>query len=507
MKASFPPNEDDRIIKLFSYNVLDTAAETAYNDLTLLAAQICSAPIALVSLVDIDRQWFKAKVGLDASETHRDVAFCAHAILEPEAVLVVPDAREDDRFADNPLVTNNPNIRFYAGAPLVTPDGFAVGTLCVIDYQPHHLSNQQTHALQALARQVISQLELRLHLQALTQEMAERHQIEVQVRLLNAELEQRVQQRTLHLQLANKSLKLSQTQLQTQSDQLKFALTELKQTQTQLVHTERISALGQLVAGVAHEINNPLSFISGNLHYACEYFEKLLSFVKLYQQFYPTPTAVIQEEANQIELEYLVEDLPELLSSMKIGTERIQRVVNSLHSFSRVDEADPKQVDIHTGLDSTILLLQHRLKAKSNRVEINLIKDYGNLPLISCHGGQINQMFINLMVNAIDTLEEAIATEPASVYSPILHIRTEVADSGWAKITIADNGCGMSEATQQRIFEPFFTTKPIGKGTGLGLSISYQIIQKHRGKLKCCSTLRQGTEFVIEIPVHFLKGC
>lgn len=501
MKAPLPPNEDERIAKLLSYNILDTVAETAYDDLTLMAAHICGVPIALVSLVDVDRQWFKAKVGISASETHRDVAFCAHAILRSGEVLIVPDAAEDDRFAANPLVTHDPNIRFYAGAPLVTPDGFAIGTLCVIDYQPHQLSDKQTQALQALARQVISQLELRLNLQALQQEMTERKQIEAQLHRLNAELEQRVEQRTMQLQIANDGLKLSQSQLQAQADRLQFAFEELKQTQAQLVHSERIAALGQLVAGVAHEINNPLSFIAGNLHYADEYVQELLDFTRLYQQAYPVPPSVIQKETAGIKLDYILDDFSNLLSSMKMGAERIQGVVESLRNFSRVDEAEKKQVDLHSGLNSTIVLLQHRLKARFDRPEIKLIKDYGDLPPVTCYASQVNQVFMNLLANAIDALEEAIAENPAAVPAPTIHIRTEV--DSFVKITIADNGCGMSEATQQRIFEPFFTTKAGGKGTGLGLSISYQIItQKHQGKLKCRSTVGEGAEFAIEIPIQ-----
>ncbi|OUL22790.1 PAS domain-containing sensor histidine kinase [Nostoc sp. RF31YmG] len=272
---------------------------------------------------------------------------------------------------------------------------------------------------------------------------------------------------------------------------------EAKQLASQLVQSEKMSSLGQLVAGVAHEINNPVNFIHGNLTPANEYIQDLLRLLQLYQQHYPDPVPEIQEEAEAIDLNFLMTDLPNLLTSMKVGAKRITEIVLSLRNFSRLDEAEMKAVNIHQGIDSTLMILEHRLKATTNSPEIAVIKEYGNLPLIECYAGQLNQVLMNILVNAIDALEEA------KINHPQIHIATKVTETKHLIIGITDNGIGIPENLQQRLFEPFFTTKPIGKGTGLGLSISYQIItEKHRGKIKCFSTPGNGTEFVIEIPLH-----
>ncbi|MDZ8105703.1 MAG: ATP-binding protein [Nostoc sp. DedQUE12a] len=288
--------------------------------------------------------------------------------------------------------------------------------------------------------------------------------------------------------------------------ELKNTLEELQRTQSQIIQTEKMSSLGQLVAGVAHEINNPVNFIHGNLNHLQEYSQDLLAFVQLYQQYDPNPAPEIQIAAEKMDLEFLQEDLPKILSSMKVGTDRIREIVLSLRNFSRMDEAKFKSVDIHEGIDSTLMILQHRFKAKSEQSEIQVIKDYGNLPPVECYAGQLNQVFINILVNAIDALEESHVKdthqESKDNFSQII-IRTSVVNSTWVKVAIADNGVGISQDLQQRIFDPFFTTKPVGKGTGMGMSISYQIItEKHGGKLECFSTLGKGTEFIIQIPVR-----
>ncbi|HIK16377.1 MAG TPA: GAF domain-containing protein [Leptolyngbyaceae cyanobacterium M33_DOE_097] len=296
---------------------------------------------------------------------------------------------------------------------------------------------------------------------------------------------------------------------QTQAAYLSETLKQLQQTQMQLVQHEKMSSLGQLVAGVAHEINNPVNFINGNIAYATDYVRDLLGLLQLYQDAYPSPTEAIQEREESIDLEFLAEDLPRLLSSMRMGSDRIRQIVLSLRNFSRLDEAEMKPVNIHEGIDNTLLILRNRLKLTSAKFEIQVVKEYGNLPLIECYAGQLNQVFMNILSNAIDALDE--------MPNPIITISTEIVSRSAGDnlssqilsqpdnliIRIRDNGAGMTEITQQKLFNPFFTTKPIGKGTGLGLSISYQIVvEKHGGVLKCTSEVGKGSEFWIEIPVR-----
>ncbi len=305
---------------------------------------------------------------------------------------------------------------------------------------------------------------------------------------------------------AEEALRRSEAELRQRSVELEATLRKLQSTQAQLIQTEKMSSLGQLVAGVAHEINNPVNFIYGNLAYANEYTQDLIHLLKLYQKHYPQPDPEIQTVAAAIDLDFLIADLPRLLASMKVGADRIQKIVTSLRSFSRMDEAEFKAVDIHEGIESTLLILQNRLKAKRDRPEVRLIKEYGNLPLVACYAGEMNQVFMNILSNALDAMEERDtrrSVEEMQQMPSTLHISTEVLDREHVIIRIADNGPGMTEAVRQRLFDPFFTTKPVGKGTGMGLSISYQIVtERHGGSLRCHSVPGQGSEFVIQIPIR-----
>ncbi|MGJ5675399.1 MAG: sensor histidine kinase [Nostochopsis sp.] len=296
----------------------------------------------------------------------------------------------------------------------------------------------------------------------------------------------------VHLQLRNATRVMEQ-----RTYELNQALESLKQAQLYLVQGEKMSALGQLVAGIAHEINNPVNFIHGNLTYVKEYTQDLLEFVQLYQKHYPNPVDEIQERAENLDLEFLQADLVKMLGSMEMGSDRIRDLVLSLRNFSRLDEAEIKPVDIHAGIDSTLVILQHRLKARPDFPTIQIIKDYKQLPEVECYPSQLNQVFMNILSNAIDALEES------AFAFPTITIRTSAIDTNWVTVSIADNGVGIPEPICSKLFDPFFTTKPVGKGTGLGLSISYQIVtEKHGGKIECHSTVGQGTEFVVQLPVQ-----
>lgn len=317
---------------------------------------------------------------------------------------------------------------------------------------------------------------------------------------------------------------------QAQTHQLEIALKQLQSTQARLVQSEKMSSLGQLVAGIAHEINNPVNFIHGNLAYASAYFYDILSLLQLYQEHYPDPALAVVEQSEMINLKFIAKDLPKLLSSMQRGTDRIRSIVLSLRHFSRLDEADMKQADLHEGIESTLSILQHRLNSKDQLPQIQVFREYGNLPDIQCYPGQLNQVFMNILSNAIEAFHQSevvqdnanLSVQPTpkitistslldgnesdpSLDAP-LHSQLKTQNTPSVLIKIADNGPGMTELVKTRLFDPFFTTKPVGQGIGLGLSISYQIVVEHHlGVLTCHSKPGEGTEFWIELPIQQLN--
>ncbi|MEL7035901.1 MAG: PAS domain S-box protein [Cyanobacteria bacterium J06592_8] len=316
-----------------------------------------------------------------------------------------------------------------------------------------------------------------------------------EVSLLEAVVEQ--------LEIALNQAELYQ-QTQTKAQELEQAMQELRRTQAQMIQTEKMSSLGQLVAGVAHEINNPVSFIYGNLVHAHDYANDLLRLVELYRHHYPNPVSEIEAELATVDLEFVISDLPKLFDSMQNGAERIKKIVESLRTFSRLDEAELKIIDLHQGLDSALMIVESRLHKKMNRPAIEVIKEYGNIPRIECYAAHLNQVFFNILTNAIDALEDSLIklTENRQTFdNPQIRICTELTPDHQLRIAIANNGLGMPAEVKEHIFDPFFTTKPVGKGTGMGLSICYQIItEKHSGSLECISHPEQGTEMIICIP-------
>jgi signal transduction histidine kinase len=332
------------------------------------------------------------------------------------------------------------------------------------------------------------------------------HLEEVLARIENQLTIQRLQKK-LHEQ--NAQLQESEALEREKAQQLEQALQKLKQAQAQLIQSEKMSSLGNVVAGVAHEINNPISFIKGNLRPVTEYTQDLLKLVQLYEEDLPNPTQAIQEQLEAMDLTFLRNDLPKLIASMSIGADRIIEIVQSLRNFSRLDEAELKAVDIHEGLESTLMILQHRLKDEVGQTIIKVVKEYEELPKIECYAGQMNQVFMKVLTNAIDALHsQKSLVKEADNNSPIptITICTKLLSDFQVGIYITDNGPGIREEIQQRIFDPFFTTKEVGQGKGLGLSISYAIVvDEHGGQLSCISVPGQGATLAIEIPIHLPK--
>ncbi|QLE55059.1 ATP-binding protein [Nostoc sp. TCL26-01] len=451
-----------------------------FNHLCILLEQQLPGAYCSILVVDQDKKRLRGgaaptlpeefAAGVDGLMIGECAGSCGTAAYRGDSVFV-NDIANDPLWADFRDFALSYNIRACWSSPFTSQTGEVLGTFAISHKLPCHPTQHHLDILKTAT-----------HIASIATETA---RAAAALQKANNELEIKVEERT---------------------SELKNALLDLQKTQAQLVHSEKMSSLGQLVAGVAHEINNPIGFIAGNLGYANNYIHDLLDLIAVYQEQYPQLNPTIAAKIKAIDLDYLYEDLPKLMTSMRAGSERITDIVLGLRNFSRLDEAKIKSVDIHEGIDNTLMILNHQLALGNKLPDIQIVKNYGQLPKVSCYVNQLNQVFMNILNNAIYALKENIEHWQSTTKIPSIQIKTLVVDNKKVLISIKDNGPGINTEIQKHIFDPFFTTKPVGQGTGLGLSISYEIVvEKHQGKLSCISALDEGTEFQMEIPIQMFS--
>ncbi|ATB43854.1 sensor histidine kinase [Cystobacter fuscus] len=528
-----PGNEQERLAALRSYAVLDTEPELSFDDVTHLASRICDTPVALVVLVDEVRQWFKSRVGTALEGISREHGFCSYTILQSDP-FIIQDATADARFRDNPLVTAPSGFRFYAAAPLINPQGLALGTVCVFDHIPRQLTPEQTRSLEALARQVVSLLELR-------RMNSEQRRLIDELRTSQERID--ILQRATHDAIWDWDLKTNQLTWNPRAaellgDELEHArndiswwfdrfhpedrarvkesldraiaqgaslwtdeyrfrgadgtwarmfsrcailrdaeghplrligvgvdISEREALRARVALTERMSSVGTLAAGVAHEINNPLAYVMANVSYAL--------------------TEVRERPAGVLD----VDELTQALGEAHEGGERIRRIVRDLMAFSRPADDHLEWLELHRTIDSAVSLAWNELRHR-----VRLVKQYEQVPSVYANEARLVQVFLNLLVNAAHAVPEGAADQNE------IRITTRVDAEGRVLIEVSDTGHGIPESIRSRIFEPFFTTRPVGEGMGLGLSISHTLITHMGGELQFESEVGKGTVFRVVLP-------
>jgi signal transduction histidine kinase len=436
------------------------------NDTSNVVLIVDDNPANLGVLSDfLDEAGFEVLVAQDGESAIAKVAYANPDIILLDIMMPGIDGFETCRRLKANTDTQDIPIVFMS-ALADTPDKVKGLSLGAVDYITKPFQQEE----------VLARVRLHLKLRSLTKKLAEQNEL----------LEERVQERTADL---NK------------------ALDELKQAQVKLIQSEKMSSLGQLVAGIAHEINNPVNFIYGNLVHARDYTHDIVEILKMYRDRYADSDPEIAEKIEDYDLDFLVEDLPKLLQSMQVGADRIRSIVLSLRNFSRMDEAELKYVNVHEGIDSTLMILHNRIKTKPERSGVEIHKEYGEIPQVECYAGQLNQVFMNLITNALDAVEERnkqLTSEEVKANPGYVTVRSwHCEERDRVFVEVIDNGMGISEEIRQKIFEPFYTTKPVGKGTGMGLAICYSIVvEKHGGHLNCHSLPGEGSTFLVEIPVR-----